>query len=738
MSAPAAKVDEVTLSRRSFLVSSVAGGFVLALPTPLTAQSKTGEIVSLNAWLKIASDDTVTIMVSQAEMGQEVQTTLPAIIAEELDADWELVRREMTPHDPAFGNPKFGHMYTGNAESVRTFWPLLRNMGASAREMLIAAAASKWNLPAGRLRAEKGRVVDDESGQVASYGELAPTAATLPPPDTPRLKDPKDWTLLRRPLGRVDLHDKITGAPIFGIDAELDGMVYGAIKHAPTQNGEVASFDKEPIRTMPGVIDIVQIPGAVVVIADQYWRARKALAEADIVFAPGERDTFSTETLTALYQETMDGDAWSEVFNEHDAPSLISEAIEDTVHRATYWSAWQVHAPMEPMNCIASVTGDRCDVIAPTQGQTMTALRVAEALSIPQANVSVSRTFLGGGFGRRLIADFAVEAALASRAVGRPVKLIWSREEDMRHDHYRPGVLHEITAATDADGFPKAMDQKLVTPTILAPVLPMSPELQWAYPDIDPSTVEGITEEGFQYGVDANRLRLHLLDVPIKTMVWRTTGYGPNVFSIESFVDELAHRAGKDPMDYRRMLLERRGGDIAARGIAVLDMLAQKTNWGRTPSGHSLGVAFSHCFDTLVAQVAEVSMEDDGTLDIHRIVTVLDGGYVLDPDITKANIEGGIVWGLSQALTSEITFEAGEVMQSNYHDFEILSLAETPPTEFYFIDSGAKPGGLGEVGPVATTPALTNAIFAASGRRIRELPLSKHGIHTRYRKQYLQ
>lgn len=736
------------LGRRAVLGAGAAGaGTVLLglrLSAPAGAQTAArpdGEATAFDAWIAVRPDDTVVLQVSQAEMGQGVHTTFPAIIAEEMDADWDRTVLELSGHDPAFFNPKFPQQFTGNAESTRTFWPIIRRAGAAAREMLAGAAADRWDMPRAEVTTRASACHHAASGRRAGYGALAAAAAGRPVPEAPRLKDPSEWRLLGRSLPRRDMRDKVTGAPIFGLDATVEGMVHATIRHADTPGGTLSLIERAGVEGMPGVLGVVELPGAVAVVADKTWRALKAAAALDVLFAPGPRDGFSTASLDALYATTMAGTDWTEI-EAHGAPVEMPRG--EAVFEAEYHSAWQAHAPMEPMNCIADVQGDRARILAPTQGQTMIVVRVAAALGIPEANVTAERTFLGGGFGRRLASDYAEQAALVSRAVGRPVQVVWSREEDIRHDRFRPHTRNRIRVAIDADGLPVAMDHALVSPTIQSSVI-AKPVLRFVYPEGDNSVVEGATTEGFLYGVPSLRVRAHILDVPVPTMVWRTTGYGPNVFAVESAVDELAARAEVDPIDYRMALLRRTAGDAettperrhgAERGIAVLERLREAVRFG-SPEGMAQGVAYSHCFETHIAQVADISVGDDGTLDIHRITTVLDGGHILDPDVVTANIQGGIAWGLSQALTSEVTFEDGRAQQANFDTFEILALPETPPTELHWIESGESPGGLGEVGPVPTAPALANAIAAATGRRLRTLPLSRHGIHTRYRKRFL-
>ena len=713
-------------TRRRFLQCSAAGGaFLLGFEAPLAARDATGRTAVLNPWIRIEPSGTVELIVSQAEMGQGIHTTLPAIIADELDADWSMVRLRMSPVDKAFANPRVGTQFTGNAESIRTFWPHLRRLGASAKEMLVQAAARRWRVRTSHCRTKNGQVICGR--RVLSYGDLALAAAKIEPPAAPRLKKPSEWTLLRRSLPRAELREKVTGAPIYGIDVERPDQLYGAVMHCPMHGGRFSNLDTSAAEASAGVKAIVRVPGrrnigceSVVVVADTWWRAHKAslLLRFDVEGTP-----FTTDDLAP----SVDDVDWTTVDRTGSAPKTPASSAKTMT--ATFRSAWQSHAPMEPMNCTAEVKDGGVELWAPTQGQTMCVTEVAAALNIPPERIAVHRTFLGGGFGRRLIADYAVQAALASRAVnGRPVKVIWSREQDMRHDHYRPAVAVRLEASLDAQGLPQTLRADVASPTILSAVISFRGPFR--HPEADPSCLEGLRPAEVPYGISQSTLRSSLPEVPVGTMVWRTTGYGPNTFALECFVDELAERAKQDPIDFRRRLLERKRGN--ERALAVLDRIREVSDWGRTSNRHR-GVALAYCFETFIAQVVELSVDDRGICDLHRVVTVLDGGYVLDPDITKANIQGGIVWGLSQALTSQISFDEGRVAQSNFHDYEVLALPEAPPSELHIIDSGEDLGGLGEVGPVPTTPALVNAIAAATGRRLRSLPLSQHGIQTRFR-----
>lgn len=590
----------MTLTRRAFIYTSAVGGaLVVSFGRPLEAIGRNAQPVRLNPWIRVKPDGAVEIIVSQAEMGQGVHTTLPAIIAEEMDADWERVELVMSPVGKAYVNPRIGTQFTGNAESVRTFWPHLRRLGASARDVLVRAAARRWKVSVSACRTEKGRVF--HGSKALSYGDLAAAASKIAPHPKPRLKKPSEWRLLRKSLPRTELREKVTGAPIFGIDVERPGMLYATVLHCPLHGGRFRTVDWTAAEKSPGVQAILRVPGrkilgkgseAVIVVADRWWRARKAL---ELIQYEVEGEAFSTGDLST--KKALAKDAWTTVETDGPAgpasgPSSGPAVSENGAFSAEFTSAWQAHAPMEPMNCTAETHGDHCVLWAPTQGQTMCVTEVSEALGIPAENVEVNRTFLGGGFGRRLIGDYAVQAALASRAVeGRPVKLIWTREQDIRHDHYRPEVTVRLAAELDDLGHPSALQADVVSASILSAVVSFRPPFR--HPEHDPSCLEGLTAtEGMRYGVGRYQLRSHLQEVAVATMVWRTTGFGPNVFALECFIDELAARAKADPIDYRRHLLSRRPDND--RAIAVLDKLRKVSGWtpaNKRPGGRVPGVA---------------------------------------------------------------------------------------------------------------------------------------------------
>ena len=668
--------------------------------------------VKMNAWIRIAPDDTVTLIVSQAEMGQGAGTTLPAILAEELCADWKKVRLEQSGVDDAYNNPRINWQFTGNSESTTGFFELLRRMGASARETLIQAAAERWRVPPGECVAEANYVVHGASARKIRFGEIAEAASKLKPPADPPLKQPSEWKLLGRSLGRVELPSKLDGSAIFGMDFRVPGMLYAAVAMTPTIGGKVKRFDRTPAVSMPGVVDVVELPDGIGVVADTYWRARKALAAMPIEWDAGPNSALDSEGLMRQYKSALEGNQWIRVKLTGEAPTAGESMTAD------YESQFMAHATMEPMNCTARVTDDRCEIWGPIQGQKMVQLEVAGALKMAPEKVSVNRTLLGGGFGRRLYGDFAQHAALLSRAVGRPVHVIWSRETDMQHDGYRPAVMNRLTARLDDQGKPVSLAQKLVSPPILMNVWPPV----YPQPTFDPSCLEGTLE--WHYKIPHWQVDFHQLKVPVKTSVLRTTGYGPNLFALESFIDELALRAKKDPWRYRRELL---GDDT--RALAVLDLAAEKSGWTqKAPLGHFRGIAFAEAFRTVLAHVVELSVKGD-EVTIHKVTCAFDCGIALDPDICKSSMEGGIGWGLTVAFKSEITFSKGGVVQSNYHDYQLLNMSEMPPVEVHYLNSDTRLlGGTGEVGPVTVVPAVANAIAAATGRRLRSLPLSRHGL----------
>jgi isoquinoline 1-oxidoreductase beta subunit len=739
--------SDAGVSRRDFLSTTAKTGTALIVGCFLDGRIGTTDALaaeckdsSLNPWVRITPDDSVTIVVSQAEMGQGIMTTLPAVLAEELGADWVRVQLEMSPTAQAYRNPRLQFQFTGNSESTKSFFDLMRTVGASAREMLISAAADRWHVAPLSCGVDRGVVVHKTSGRRLTFGQLAEAASKKPAPHNPPLKPQSEWKLLGKSQPKVDIPSKVDGSAVFGIDFGVPGMVYAAVKNCPVFGGKLKSFDRSSVDGFPGLLDVVAVPGGVATVATTYWQARVALDALQVVWEDGTEALLNTPTIAEQYRQAMAGQDWvlvREVGNpdaiQHSYANVriagTTEKVEgprdaldrpfSRLHSAEFSSQFLAHAPMEPMNATARITNEGCEVWAPTQGQELAQLVVSQTLNIPKEKVKINRTMLGGGFGRRLVADFVLQVVVVAKAIGRPVKLIWSREEDMQHDLYRPAVLHRITVGLDNQEKIAAVSHQLVSPSILHYVYPVEVK-----DDYDPSCLEGL--HGTRYQISNVRVDFHLLKVgvPASTSVLRTTGFGPNIFATESFVDELAFITKKDAYEFRKNLLR-----DDARALAVLDLAAEKSGW-KSPAREGLfrGIAFAEAFNSIICQVVELSV-DRNAVKMHRVVSVVDCGTVLNPNIAANNIEGGVAWGLSAAFKSEITFNRGRVVQSNWHDFQVLRLSEMPPVEVYFVDSGARPlGGTGEVGPVTVIPAVANALFVATGKRFRSLPLSRHGL----------
>src|SRR5262245_42359093 len=592
------------LTRRSFLTTAVgAGGGLLIgrlLESELLAKTATTQSVTdvpLNAWIRISPDDVVTLISSQSEMGQGIMTTLPAVLGEELGADWTRVRIEFSPTAPPYRNPRINWQFTGNSESTTGFFELLRTMGASAREMLIMAAANRWSVPGDECFTDNGKVVHKPTGRSFKFGDVAKDAARVTPPANPKSKSEGDWKLLGKPLARVDVPAKLSGTAVFGIDFTLPDMVCAAIKQSLVHGGSVASFDKSSVMNLPGVIDVVPIPNGVAVVARQYWQAQQGLKVLKVTFDNGPNGGLNDASLNAQYRAALDGNAWKTVKSEGEAVTgAAMRGKFSDVYSQEYESQFLAHATMEPMNCTASVTNDGCTIWGPLQGPELAKVTLASVLNLPPEKITINRTLLGGGFGRRLLVDFVIQAALVSRAIAKPVKVVWSREEDMLHDVYRPATLQRITAGLDRAGKPSAIAHKVVSPSILQYVYaPAVTE------DNDPSCLEGLMET--HYKIPDQRVDFHLLKTGVPTSVLRTTGYGPNIFAVESFIDELAARARRDPYHFRRELLK------DERALKVLETVVERSDWKqRAPKGVGRGIAYTEAFRTHIAHVVELSV----------------------------------------------------------------------------------------------------------------------------------
>jgi len=701
------------VARREFL-SGAAALLIGFDASSAIAQTARPETVALNVWVRISSDDRVTLLLSQAEIGQGISTTLPVILADELGADWAKVAIENSPVGPDYQNPRIHWMFTGNSESVQSFAPHLRRMGAAAREMLIATAAKRWTAGPADCTTRDGTVVHRPSGRTLTFGELAAEAALVPVPAKPVLRADSEMRI-GRSVPRRDIAAKVDGSAIFGIDFKIDGMAYAAVRQSPQFGGSVARFDPASVAGMPGVVGVYSIPNGVGVVAEHFWQAKTALDKLDVAFADGP-NAASSAGVERQYRAALDGGPWNVIANKGDAAAMVA-AAKNSITRE-YGSPFQAHAAMEPMNCTAAVTADGCDVWAPTQGPEMARIVASSVLGLPPERVRINWIYSGGGFGRRLLADFVAQAVILAKAAARPVKVIWTREEDMTHDFYRPATLARLKAVLGPDKRPAAIAATLVSATQLQPVT-ANP-----LPDhVDPLATEGL--EDTRYAIPHFRLDYHKPKIGIPTSVLRTTGFGPNIFALESFIDELAQFASEDPYRYRRAML---AGDDRAK--KVLDLAAEKGNWGGPlPARGGRGIVVYEAFDTVMAHVVEVDVDARKAVRVNRIVTVADPGIVYDPGIATSNLEGGAVWGLTSAMKSEMTFDRGAAVETNFDSYDMVHLWETArQVEVYLIAGGGeKTGGLGEVGPVGIPPALGNAIFAATGERLRSMPFSRHG-----------
>ena len=704
----------VKMSRREFIRTGaiLGGGLVLACHIPLggrAASAAQGTTFAPNAFLRVGSDGSITVIVNKSEMGQGVYTSLPMLLAEELECDWRRVRVQASPVAPEYNHTQFGPiMVTGGSTSVRSEWERFSKAGAAAREMLVTAAARAWKVDCSACWAENG-VVRGPGGKHLGYGELAARAAKVPVPKEPKLKDPKKRRLLGKPLRRLDSPAKINGTALFGIDVHEPGMLTAVIARPPVFGGKVKSFDGAQARALPAVREVVAIPAGVAVVADDFWQALKGREALEVAWDEGEWAQLSTPAMRREYAKlaTMPGRA---ARHDGDAPAGLAMATRKL--EAEYEVPYLAHATMEPMNCTAHVRKTGCEVWVPTQAQGRVQQTVAQVTGLPAESVTVHTTFLGGGFGRRFEQDFVAEAAQISKALGVPVKVVWTREDDMQHDFYRPATYNALSAGLDEKGLPVAWSHRIVGPSIMSRVFP-----NMVKNGIDPTSVEGAAN--LPYAIPNLQVEYTMHDPGVPVGFWRSVGSSQNAFITECFLDELAAAGGKDPFHLRRELLH-----AAPRHKAVLELAAAKAGWGKPlPKGLYRGIAVHESFTSFVAQVAEVSVSGEGEVKVHRVVCAVDCGVVVNPDTVRAQMESAIVYGLTAALKGEITIENGRVQQGNFNDYPMLRMDEMPRVEVYIRPGADTPGGVGEPGTPPIAPAVANAIFAATGKRIRRLPI---------------
>jgi len=697
------------VSRRAFLQASGAASGGLMLGVTLSASgpaNAAGILYTPNAWVHIADDNTITLLSARSEMGQGVYTSMPMLIAEELNVDLNQIKVAIAPPGAVYINALLGAQITGGSTSVRDGWEKLRVAGAQVRTMLVSAAAAEWKVPESALRAENGMVLGPD-GKKATYGALAAAASKLPVPEKVALKDPSQFRIVGKRTQRLDTPSKVNGTAEFGIDVKLPGMVYASLEQCPVIGGKVKSFDAAKAKGMPGVIDVVQVNDGVAVVADTYWHAFKARQALAVQWDEGPGAAIGGDSMIKGIRAASTTGKVLSIAKTGDADAAMKGAAK--MVKAEYITPLLAHSPLEPMNFTADFKNGKCLLIGPTQFQQGAEGATAAVLGIKPEDITLKTTFLGGGFGRRLELDFIMQAAQISKAVGRPVKLLWSREDDTTHDFYRPMALVEIAAGLDAGGKPVAQTYKLTSQSITQRAFGLPKDT------LDPFMAEASVAP---YNIANTRHDLVIHDSGLRVGYWRAVSHNFNAFANESFVDELALAAGKDPYAYRMSLLEGK-----PRFLNVLKLAADKAGWGTAAAaGRFRGMAIMEGYDTYMAMVAEISIKD-GQVTVHRVTTVADLGRMVNPDTVEAQIQSSVNFGLTAALWGEITLDKGRVQQTNFHNYRVLRMNESPANDITLVNSTEKPGGIGEPATALIGPAVANAVFAATGKRLRTLPL---------------
>jgi len=704
------------LSRRTFLVTGAAagGGLLLGfyLPTRIDAKAQaiSNEVFRPNAFVGIRPDDSITLVMPQVEMGQGTYTSLPMLIAEELEVDLTKVSLEAAlPDDKLYANPLIGFQVTGGSTSVMAWWEPLRRTGATARVMLIKAAAAQWNVDPASCRAEKGEVICTPTGQRLNYGALVDAAAKLSVPDKVALKDPKDFTLIGTPAKRLDTPEKTNGRAAFGIDAMVPGMKFATVAACPVFGGKLADVDDSKATAIKGVHQVVRLDDAVAVVGDHMWAAMQGLAALDIDWEEGPNAKLSTADIVRQ-MDVASQNSGVVVKKEGDFGNALTGAAQKV--EAVYQLPLLAHAAMEPMNCTVHVRADGCDIWVGNQVVSRAQATAAQVTGLPPEKVQVHNYLLGGGFGRRLEVDGITQAVAIAKQVEGPVKVVWSREEDIQHDFYKPNFFDRITAGLDAEGKPIAWHDRITGSSVFARWVPVTFKNGF-----DSDTIEGAEPP---YDLPNFFLEYVRYEPPgLTTGNWRGVGPTHNIFVVESFIDELAAATKKDPIEFRRSLLAK-----SPRALGVLNLAAEKAGWGtQLPEGVGRGVSVQFVMGTYLSQVAEVEVTKEGEVRLRRVVCAVDCGQIVNPDTVKAQMEGGIIFGASAALWGEITLENGRVEQNNFNDYRVLRINETPAIEVHLVKNGEAPGGIGEPGTIGIAPAMANAIFAVTGKRIRKLPI---------------
>jgi len=716
----AAQKNSEGVSRRVLLSGGLAGGFLLAFHLPLHALAANEPVqppdvtegkFAPNAFIRIDSAGKTTLVMPQVEMGQGIYTAIAMILAEELDADFSSVVLEHAPaNEKLYANPAFGIQATGGSTSLRVFWKPLREAGASARAMLVHAAAREWQVDPASCTASNGEVIDKKSGRKLSYGALAANASGERPPKDVAPKDPKDFVLIGKPLKRLDTPDKVNGKAVYGIDAILPGMKFATLKACPVFGGKVGKVDDSAAKKIPGVQKIVVLDDTVAVVGDHMWAAKKGLDALVVDWDEGPNARLSSN------------DIWQDLRAASEKDGVVAKSTGDIAKGlatgsrldASYELPFLAHATMEPLNATVHVKPDACEIWTGTQIMARVQSEAAKAAGLPVEKVTVNNHLIGGGFGRRLEPDMVVAAVRVAKQVDGPVKVVWTREEDVQHDIYRP-VYRDTIAATLSDGKIVGWKYRVSGSSILARWLP--PAFQNG---IDIDAVDSATD--MPYDIPNIHVEYVQAEPPaVPTGFWRGVGPNNNVFAIECFMDELARKAGKDPIAFRRDMLGQ-----TPRLKAALDYVAEKSNWGQPlPARVGRGVSVQPSFGSFIATIVEAEVDEQGDVHLRRVTTAVDTGIAVNPDTIVAQLEGGLIFGLTAALYGEITIDKGRVQQSNFNDYRMLRIDQMPKIEVHVIKSGEAPGGIGETGVTAGPPALRNAIYAATGVALRRLPIDR-------------
>ena len=705
----------IQTSRRSFLKTSTigGGGLLMGFALPFSVAKAAGTVYTPNAWVHISDSNVITLISARSEMGQGVYTALPMLIAEELNVDFRKIRVAIAPPNAKlYGNPLLGGpQLTGGSTSVRDGWEKLRVGGAQVREMLISAAAEKWKVDRSELKAVNGTVVGPK-GKKATYGQLAAAASKLPVPEKPSIKDPKDFTIVGKATRRLDTPAKVNGTAEYGIDVKLPGMVYAALEQCPVIGGKVKSVDSAKAKTMPGVIDVVEIPDGVAVVANSWWRANMARKALAITWDEGANANLNTAAMFEGTRAAAKSGTALPLKAVGDADAVIGAS--QNVVRAEYVSQNVSHAPLEPMNFTAWYKDGKMSLIGPTQWQDAAQGAIAKAVGLKPEDVSLRTTFLGGGFGRRIDIDFIVQAAQIAKAINKPVKLVWSREDDMTHDFYRPLAIHTMAAALGADGKPTALSFRHTGQSITGRVFGLPAPVQ------DPLMTEAAIAG---YDIPATKHDVVKHDAGLRVGYLRSVSHAPNVFANEGFIDELAVKAGKDPLDYRMSLLGK-----APRYANVLKLAADKAGWASAPAaGRSRGIALMEGYESYIALVAEISLEG-GAPKVHKVTVAADVGRMVNPDTVEAQIQSSVNFGLGMTLMQNITVDKGRVQQTNFHQFLLPRMTDSPQIDIVLVNSTEKPGGIGEPVVALMAPAIANAVAKLNGKRVRSLPITADSI----------